>query len=99
MKATILDTQTGQRHVIAGPSTYDFTDGNWSCDCNRAESGAELNGPTCLGCHRYIVVSASMEDPVQDCQTRLRDLNAGYPLKLLLRHIPAVELTALISPL
>ncbi len=36
MKATVLDTETGERRTSEGISTFQWEENNWSCDCNRA---------------------------------------------------------------
>ena len=37
MKATVLDTETGERRTSAGVQTFEWEENNWSCDCNRAK--------------------------------------------------------------
>jgi len=36
MKATVLDTETGERRTSEGIRTFEWEENNWSCDCNRA---------------------------------------------------------------
>ncbi len=86
MKATILDTQTGNTATIDGPSTYDWVDGNWSCDCNRNPWGVDMGKPdgVCHGSERFLVVKAVFDDP-DDYECTLEKLNADYPEELLSR--------------
>lgn len=37
MKATVLDTETGDRRTSNGIRTFEWEENNWSCDCNRAK--------------------------------------------------------------
>ena len=37
MKATVLDTETGERRTSEGIRTFEWEENNWSCDCNRAK--------------------------------------------------------------
>lgn len=60
MQALILDLVTGRtawsRHDV---SAVQWTENNWSCDCNRAlafEDIADQQYGTCRGCVRYLVV-------------------------------------------
>lgn len=86
MKVTLLDTQTGRTAESSGLRTFDWEDGNWSCDCNRQLSfdEGEFTG-RCIGGTRYIVIKAEVEDE-RDWETTLFDLNADYPRELLEAH-------------
>lgn len=99
MKVTLLDTKTGE---VSTPDdqfrSWVWTDGNWSCDCNRVmyfddENGTiehemmdelGLEGGICLGCHRFLVIAAE-RNMDHDYTTTLKELNDGYPMELLER--------------
>lgn len=63
-KTWILDTRTGKTHVQDSGEIeedahyYQWTDGNWSCDCNRQEDDDTDNG-TCDEAHRYLAVAST----------------------------------------
>ncbi len=78
MKVILLDTQLGMLAVDALGDAYWWMHGNGSCDCNRGYAfGIHSERGICLGCHRFLVVSC--DDPTYT----LRELNAGYPERLL----------------
>lgn len=81
MKATILDTQTGQTHIIDGPSCFEFAENNWSCDCNRNPQGC---GDVCES-NRFLVV-AFEPTLTGDEDWTLAQLNQDYPAELLAAH-------------
>jgi hypothetical protein len=96
MRAIVKDTTTGQQVSATGLRSFDWAEGNWSCDCNRATLFPPTpsywrpvvigHGPKfCLGAKRFIVIAASMCDPA-DYPYSLRDLNFSYPLDLLEAH-------------
>lgn len=88
MTATILDTQTGLRADLSGPSAYDFAEGNFACDCNRNlwDPDGEAS-QTCVGCHRFIVVAVALLDTDDEARGyTLAELNAFYPPALLQAH-------------
>ena len=80
MKATILDTKTGEKHEINGPdSPYDWIEGNWSCDCNR---GKRLSmAKHCKGTKRFLVVD------IEDKSWDLNQINGYYPEELKRKHL------------
>jgi len=82
MIATILDTVTGKKMTITGIHSFEWADGNWSCDCNRNPFGADTGKPNdvCQGHKRFLVVEAVM-DP-DDYEYSLDELNEGYPAEL-----------------
>ena len=88
MKCTILDTVTGKTAVVAGIPTYEWEDGNYSCDCNRnpwdIDTGAIPN--VCEGAHRFLVIAAEAETE-DDYLCTLRELNAAYPKELVRKHL------------
>ena len=80
MKATLLDTATGETLVSFGISAFNWTQNNFSCDCNRAALFDNEN-EICSRI-RYIVVGAEIEgDDVCDA-AYIAELNAGYPQEL-----------------
>lgn len=76
----------GHRLGEPTPSLFEWTEGNWSCDCNRAGLFNHANDGTCY-CRRYIVVDVT---PMPEGYT-LDEFNPGYPedLKQLARQIQA----------
>ncbi len=87
MKATVLDTFTGKTAQDDHLSTFDWAEGDWSCDCNRAVYFGVLSTDPldCDGCVRFLVVAAehNMDD---DYECNLNDLNEGYPEDLVKKH-------------
>lgn len=88
MKATILDTVTGKTAVIGDVPTYEWEDGNFSCDCNRnpwgVDTGAVEN--VCEGAHRFLVIAIEKET-ADDYDITLEELNGGYPEELVRKHL------------
>lgn len=82
MKATILDTVTGEKMAVDGPRSWEWAENNWSCDCNRNPWGVPTGKPdgVCEGCERFIVVEAVMN--ALDYEYTLDELNEGYPAEL-----------------
>ena len=86
MRAVILDVQTKQTFIVDGPSTFDFVDGNYACDCNRHPGvGTASQDGVCEGSRRFIVVEADITDP-EDFPASLLELNSGYPRTLLAQY-------------
>jgi hypothetical protein len=79
MRVRLRDVVTGEEaDVTDNVSVFDWTENNWSCDCNRADYFDHLDlsdSGYCIGAHRYYVVAV---DPMPDGFT-LADFNAGYP--------------------
>jgi len=100
MKATILDTVTGERMTVDGPPSWEWAENNWSCDCNRNPWGVETGNHKrgCNGCERFLVVEAVMDDPQDYEDYTLEELNAGYPKELLARFIGRQVNSPLASP-
>ena len=90
MKATILDTVTGEKMTVDGPRSWEWAENGWTCDCNRNPWGIDTGGPPkgCHGWNRFLVVEAVMNDP-DDYEYTLAELNAGYPEALLAKFLPA----------
>ncbi len=83
MKVSLLDTQTGKVATCEGISTFEWSENNWSCDCNRGRVfGHDAGSDMCIGCHRYLVIAAACESD-DDWPASLVDLNADYPEELL----------------
>lgn len=78
MIATILDTVTGKKMTITGIHSFEWADGNWSCDCNRNPFGADTgkSNDVCQGQERFLIVEAVM-DP-NDYEYTLDELNAMF---------------------
>ncbi len=58
MKLTILDLFTDVKHEVeSGYEPYAFTDGNWSCDCNRSAMCGFHPEPRC-SCERFLIVGS-----------------------------------------
>lgn len=76
------DSETGlvaPHREPVGLTEWDWTDGNWSCDCNRAKAFGHWDlGGTCLGSRRYRVIDATGV-PVERRAEFLREANRGYP--------------------
>lgn len=89
IQATILDTVTGETALDDRPSTWFWSDGSGSCDCNRELRFPEVPGVRvhndtgiCLGSQRYLIVAI---DPTG---YPLKKLNKDYPPKLLEKYLP-----------
>lgn len=85
MKVEYLDLATGRVAEDSGISEFDLTDGNWSCDCNRAIPFDGMNDSgVCDGCKRYIVIaveSEPMDDPF-DVSEVIKEANREYHMRL-----------------
>lgn len=80
ISVTILDIKTGQTKECHGWTELWWTEGNGSCDCNRAIfMGHHHLGGVCLGCNRYLIIK------VNGSNLPLEDFNGGYPVNLLTR--------------
>ena len=79
MIATILDTVTGEKITVDGTHSFEWADGNWSCDCNRNPWGVDTGKPenVCQGHERFLVVKTVMD--FDDYEYTLDELNEGYP--------------------
>jgi len=85
MKITYLDLQTGKKAQDSGISVYELTDGNWSCDCNRALAFDDgIDSSFCDGCKRYIVIDVQAEEmdpPELNSEEVIKEANAEYYMK------------------
>ena len=109
MKVTLLDTKTGERrdcsdwHDGAEFGVYWWSEGNGSCDCNRAlafdltedEDYQEeqrlalgLERNTCLGAERWLIVDVHGDLEGQTRDQVLAEANGDYPDGLAVRHKP-----------
>ena len=62
MKVKYLDLKTGETAVDTGISQFNLTDGNYSCDCNRAIPFDRVDhSDICLGHRRYVVIGVEPE--------------------------------------
>ena len=98
MKATILDTVTGEMKTVDGPRSWEWAENDWSCDCNRNLWDVDTGKPesVCEGCERFLVVEAVMDDP-EDYEYTLDELNGGYPAELRAKFL-GQNATAMASP-
>ena len=91
MKVTLLDTKTGKTEESIGISTYEWEEGNYSCDCNRERFfGIDSDCNYCIGGKRFIVTKAELETD-DDYECTLQELNSAYPPELLIEHIKEVK--------
>jgi hypothetical protein len=88
MQVEIWDSVTGQFHQVE--EDYDFfwwSEGNGSCDCNRAifmgvDVGSSEN--TCLGCKRFIITAFKLSKPIeQQHDMNIGNMNSGYDFDLI----------------
>ena len=88
MKVTLLDTKTGKTVEDKGMSAFQWTDGNWSCDCNRALMfNLDIGQGICAGSKRFIVIKAEPEVNVEgDYEATLAEMNHRHPQELLRKH-------------
>jgi len=84
MIATVLDTETGVTRVSSGIRTWEWSDNNYSCDCNRGLLFG-VDNDLCLE-ERFIVIKAEHTEKDDDPETTLEELNEGYPKELLIKH-------------
>lgn len=76
IRVILVDTTTGnERPAQHKVSLWCWTDGNWSCDCNREIAfGAWTCDGACCGSKRYLVIAASAGE--------FDELNQDYPATL-----------------
>ena len=91
MKATVLDTVTGQTRIYDGPCSWEWYENNWACDCNRGTLFDYYDAPEagiCQGGKRFIVIAAEfdIEADEMDYEYTLAELNEEYPHELLQKH-------------
>lgn len=108
MKATILDTKTGEISTQEGVSSYQYAEEGRSCDCNRHvrelddEMREELGLPdnTCEGAHRFLVIAAEFDNTLDkngypiEREFSLYELNEHYPDELLEKHGIAIPVAS-----
>ena len=73
----VLDTETGQTAVCNTESLFEWTDNNFTCDCNRRllfDDLPEIDIDGCEGCKRFVVVRTSVGS--------IDKMNKGYPIEL-----------------
>lgn len=94
MYPTLLDTKTGQSVVASDKdfSVYWWTEGNGSCDCNRAlvfgdevieELEAEFGEDVCCGCRRIVATDVHGDLEGFTKQQVLAEMNQDYPDELM----------------
>lgn len=95
MKVVLLDTETGERkdcsHWLPEPTVFWWTQGNGSCDCNRAlafgggdletehRCAQGLDENICFGCRRWRVVAAAGDLEGYSEAEVIKLANEGYP--------------------
>ena len=84
MEITYLDLKTGRTTKEPGINVYALTEGNWSCDCNRALTfgNGNITSSTCDGCHRYIVIKVKGNFEELTKEEIIRRANEEYYLNL-----------------
>ncbi|KWN04823.1 hypothetical protein WT83_30475 [Burkholderia territorii] len=97
MRTTILDTVTGEcKHVAAewDGDVFWWTEGNGSCDCNRAiamghedVTNAVGDQEVCLGHARFLVIDVCGDLEGHDKADVITQANAGYPADMVTRHL------------
>lgn len=78
---TLLDTKTGETRAVesVGNWVFDWTQNNWSCDCNRQRYfGFDDFTGYCMDQKRFLVIAV---DPMPD-GVELWEFNDGYPVSL-----------------
>lgn len=85
MKATILDTETGLTGTQSA-SIWSWTEGNWSCDCNRDMWCVLEDTGHCAGAKRFLVIATQPEEEDEGDTPTLREANYQYPDELLQKH-------------
>lgn len=83
MKATLLDLATGRTAMSAHDvSVFQWTENNWSCDCNRALAfGLEPFAPEvgdCLGSRRFLVIDCHGDLEGMSVDEIRKEANRGY---------------------
>lgn len=96
MHPTILDTHTGECVTLSNweASVFWWTEGNGSCDCNRAIAMGHENPDSnkgeveaCLGCARYIAIDVHGDLEGIRKDDVLQMMNEGYPQELISQHV------------
>lgn len=90
MYPTLLDIKTGKTVTAkdSESSVFWWTEGNGSCDCNRAaefdddiydEIAQQFEENVCFGCHRIVAIDAHGD--LESCSKEdvLEWMNDGYP--------------------
>lgn len=83
LRIAYRDLQTG--NVVDEPRTdltvWDITEGNWSCDCNRAKAFGlqDVTGMICDGCKRFVVETVSGDLEGWTSEDLIREANREYP--------------------
>lgn len=92
MKATLLDTVTGEKiDSDKDIDAFSWAEGNWSCDCNRGSFfGVDDESNRCNGGIRFLIISAEFSDKEtkEGYVYTLRELNECYSIKLLDEYLP-----------
>lgn len=80
---TLKDTATGELWIgSANVSQYQWSDGNWSCDCNRLPFFTDGDENGCLGAKRILIVNCDHPD------FDYEEWNSDYPPELVREHRP-----------
>lgn len=61
MKVQYLDLATGRKAVDCGLDIFSLTEGNWSCDCNRAIPFGDSDCTGVCRCNRYVMIGIEAE--------------------------------------
>ena len=84
MKVKYLDLKTGKRAEEKGISEFQLTEGNWSCDCNRALAFNEDDEEEICKSQRYLVYDVENEDLEKaNIEDVIKRANEIYYYKLL----------------
>lgn len=82
MTVTLRDTQTGEQINVDDPDdSWCWTEGNWSCDCNRCFDSGHDGSDNCESV-RYLVIAS--DHPEFDFDR----WNHDYPQELREKHRP-----------
>jgi len=81
---TILDTVTGEKRTTTDDdwSGYFWSEGNGSCDCNRAREFGIVSG---CGSNRFLIVGVS--GTIEE-EYLYNDMNSNYPDELKEKFLP-----------
>lgn len=91
MIPVLLDTATGERRTADGFdfSVYWWTEGNGSCDCNRAiVFGRPVRMGICSGYVRFLAVDVTGDLEGWNKGDVLAEMNRDYPAELLAQYMP-----------